>query len=85
MSFELPRYYEQQCSGLGEKFLDDFDRYVREIGEMPRRWMIQKGDIRKAVMQKFPYAIYFRHLEHVIRITVVKHQRQHLRYGLKRT
>jgi len=42
-------------------------------------------DLRRAVMQRFPYVVYFRQAQaDRIRITVVKHQRRHPAYGRDR-
>jgi len=52
---------------------------------MPERWMIVVRDIRRVLMRRFPYVIYFRILnDNAIRITVVKHEKRHPAYGLNR-
>jgi len=78
-------FYEQQIPGLGAKFIDEFERQVLQIAGMPKRFRIIQADTRRALMNRFPYAIYFRLVTpNLIRITLVKHQRKHPIYGMER-
>ena len=78
-------FYDEQSHGLGIQVLDEFERQILHITSMPTRWMIIESDIRRALMKRFPYVIYFRTLgNNVVRVTVVKHQRRHPEYGLSR-
>jgi plasmid stabilization system protein ParE len=82
---EIRDYYEKRVPGLGREFINEFERQVLRIAATPRRWMVISGDIRRAVMPRFPYYIYFRaaHPDSVL-ITVVKHARRHPAYGRDR-
>ena len=82
---EIRDYYEESSPGLGDAFLAEFEQQVFRIAAMPERWMILKGDIRRALMRRFPYLIYFRQVAaDTLRITVVKHEKRHPSYGLGR-
>ncbi|WP_353568941.1 type II toxin-antitoxin system RelE/ParE family toxin [Haloferula sargassicola] len=82
---EVRDYYNDRSPNLGENFVDEFERQVIKIAAMPERWMIVRGDLRRALMRRFPYVVLFRILEEQgIRITVVKHERRHPAYGLQR-
>lgn len=71
--------------GLGAEFLDEFERHILKISAMPSRWMAVEGDMRRSLMKRFPYVIYFRALKNDrLRITVVKHQRRHPDFGQSR-
>ena len=78
-------YYEARVPGLGREFIDEFERQVLRMAAAPERWMALSGDLRRAMLARFPYVIYFRkpHADR-IRITVVKHQRRHPDYGRDR-
>ncbi len=79
---EIIDYYNKCSSGLGDEFLNEFERQILKISSMPLRWKTVEGDIRRSLMKRFPYVIYFRVLENdVLRVTVVKHQRRHPSYG----
>jgi plasmid stabilization system protein ParE len=83
---EIVDYYNQRSPNLGNEFLDEFDKEILRIAESPLLWRVVEEDIRRALMQRFPYSIYFRVVQNdVVRVTVVKHQRRHPDYGLDRT
>ena len=78
-------FYEGRVPGLGRQFIDEFERQVLRIAATPGRWMVVTADIRRSLMSRFPYVIYFRQpAPDQIRITVVKHQRRHPAYGRDR-
>lgn len=79
---EIRDYYSARSPRLGDEFVDEFERQVLRIACNPERWMIVRGDTRRALMKRFPYVILFRLLEEpAIRITVVKHERRHPGFG----
>jgi len=52
---------------------------------MPERWMFVIHDVQRSLMNRFPYVIYFRVVAGTtIRITLVKHEKRHPRFGLDR-
>ncbi len=55
---EIRDYYEERVPGLGREFVDEFERQVLRIAATPGRWMVVSGDIRRAMMPRFPYLIY---------------------------
>lgn len=78
-------FYESRSVGLGKDFVDAFDAQMSKIAAMPERWMIARGDTRRALMNRFPFVIGFRILPGgVIRVTVVKHERRHPSFGRTR-
>jgi len=82
---EIINYYNKCSNGLGLEFLDEFERQILKIVSMPTQWMIIESDIRRSLMRRFPYMIYFRVVgSDVLRVTVVKHQHRHPSYGRHR-
>jgi len=82
---EVRDYYEQRSPGLGREFIDEFERQVLRIASAPGRWMVITQDLRRSLMKRFPYVIYFRQVApDRVRITVVKHQRRHPEHGRDR-
>ena len=78
-------YYEKKAPGLGAAFIDEFERQVLRVAAQPERWMVVTGDLRRCLMRRFPYVIYFRKLgSECLKITVVKHQRRHPELGRAR-
>jgi plasmid stabilization system protein ParE len=74
------RFYEKRVAGLGDRFLRAFDAAISRIQATPDRWATVEGDIRRYLMQRFPYAIYYRHDADCLRILVVKHHSRHPDY-----
>jgi plasmid stabilization system protein ParE len=82
---EIRDYYDSKVPGLGAQFIDEFERQVLRIAATPQRWMIIFDDVRRCLMKRFPYVIYFRQpVPDRIRVTIVKHQRRHPELGRKR-
>ena len=78
-------FYESCSAGLGVDFVSEFERQILSIATMPERWMLVRRDIRRSLMRRFPYVIFFRIIEgYSIRVTVVKHERRHPSYGVNR-
>lgn len=66
-------WYEQRQAGLGDDFLEEFERTVRRIVKEPQRWHPIVGDNRKLNFHRFPYAIVYRIGNDCIYITAVMH------------
>ena len=54
------RYYEGQSEGLGEMFLTAVDSAFDAIERYPEMFSRVHGEVRRAVLSKFPYAVFFR-------------------------
>ncbi len=54
------RWYEQQSSGLGERFEAAIHAKLLSLRERPDFYACVHDDIREASLTKFPYTIYFR-------------------------
>lgn len=52
-------WYEQQREGLGHEFLDDAQSLFDRIGAEPLNFSIVYRGARRAVMNRFPFCIYF--------------------------
>jgi len=83
---EIIDYYNGCSFGLGDDFLSDFERQILRVVSRPMHWRVLESDIRRALMMRFPYCIYFRVVnDSLLRVTVVKHQRMHPSFGRDRT
>ncbi|HZW30620.1 MAG TPA: type II toxin-antitoxin system RelE/ParE family toxin [Isosphaeraceae bacterium] len=81
---EAAWFYEKRVSGLGGRFLHEFDAAIQTIQAAPDRWRIVGGEIRRYVMRKFPYGVYSRVQGDTLRILVIKHHKRHPDYGKDR-
>jgi len=83
---EIRDFYESRSTGLGLDFVAEFEKQVLRIATMPERWMVVRRDIRRSLMKRFPYVIFFRQIaDDRIRVTVVKHERRHPSFGIHRS
>jgi plasmid stabilization system protein ParE len=69
-------WYESQKPGLGDEFLDCVDETVNRISQMPESYLIVYGDIRRAVVRRFPYAVYYRIVSSRVIVTAIFHGRR---------
>ena len=82
---EIVQYYNGCCAVLGDDFLNKFERQVLNITSNPLQWAEVEHGVRRALLRRFPYMVYFRIAsKDLLRITVVKNQRRHPMLGLKR-
>ncbi|HEU5237059.1 MAG TPA: type II toxin-antitoxin system RelE/ParE family toxin [Pyrinomonadaceae bacterium] len=79
------QYYESCLSTLGVQFLDEADLAVAKILEAPDRWRIIEKNVRRYLMPRFPYAIYYRVFSDRIQVLAFKHHSRHPDYWRHRT
>jgi len=53
-------YYEEQSKGLGEKFLSAVDSSFSAIERYPEMFARVHGEVRRALVSRFPYGISYR-------------------------
>lgn len=69
-------WYERQVRGLGARFLDALDDVQARIGGFPLHFPEVAPDVRRALLRRFPYAIYFvAQAERVVVIAVLHQHR----------
>ena len=52
-------WYEAQRAGLGLDFAAKIDVFLRRIAEMQEQFPQIRGEIRRAVLRRFPYTLHF--------------------------
>jgi plasmid stabilization system protein ParE len=71
------RLYELAYPGLGKSFKDEIKKAVLRIIEYPTAWSVERGDIRKCLLHRFPYKLlYSIESEHIFIIAVAHHHRK---------
>jgi len=53
-------WYESQEPGLGSDFVDKVQQVIDVIIEHPDRYPIVFGDVREAILSRYPFCIYYR-------------------------
>lgn len=77
---DAARFYEQQVNQLGSQFLDSVDLAITVIQQAPLRWAIIEADVRRYLIPRFPYSVYYRAFSDEIRILAIKHHSRHPDY-----
>jgi plasmid stabilization system protein ParE len=73
---DAARWYEDERTGLSERFLSDVDRTIARIRERPFEFPAVSGDVRRALLHTFPYAVYFRTSDEAVVVLAVLHLRR---------
>src|SRR5262245_52136823 len=81
---EAAWFYEKRVSGLGGRFLHEFDAAIQAIPAAPDWWRVVGGEIRRSTMRRFPFGIHDRAQGDDLRILVMKHYERHPDYGKDR-
>lgn len=69
-------WYEDQQSGVGDKFLDEVEAKLGKISQKPESYSKVYKDVRKASL-KFPFSIFYIIKTPVIFILAVWHKKRH--------
>lgn len=77
-------YYETQATGLGYQFLLKVESAITDITNNPKRWPLLRFDIRRRLVQRFPYGVLYKIDPECIVIVAVMHLRRHPDYWIER-
>jgi toxin ParE1/3/4 len=82
---EAMAFYENRRPGLGKNFLEEVEKSWKSISQFPQAGSLFSETIfRKAVVQRFPYLIYYEELEEHIFVLAVAHAKRKPGYWLNR-
>jgi len=57
---EAQSWYDGRAFGLGDRFFSAIDGTVARISVNPLQFPLVHAEIRRALVRRFPYALYFR-------------------------
>jgi hypothetical protein len=78
-------YYNGRQTGLGDAFVAEVEKTARRIAVLPNAYPThQPSGLRKALLRRFPFTVYFQDQEDRIWIAAVAHQRRRPGYWLHR-
>lgn len=81
---EAAAYYERQVAGLGERFQSEVRRIVDLLVSQPQIGAPADPDLRKFVLTRFPFTLYYSITEDVLRIEAIAHHSRHPGYWKER-
>jgi plasmid stabilization system protein ParE len=73
-------HYGRQADALGARFVDEIEQAISTIAVAPLVWPIVEGEVRRYLVRRFPYGVYYRVLPDRLRILAIKHHRRHPEY-----
>ena len=73
------RWYEGRSPGLGIEFRNAIDSAIERIARHPETYAAHERGLRHALVRRFPYAVYFRLVDHIVLVVGVIHTRRHPR------
>lgn len=81
---ETLTYYKERTEGLEKEFVNIIDSSFQYIQNNPEAFPIVKYDIRKYVVTKFEFCIYFIDREEALYIIAIFHDKRNPKDWLKR-
>jgi len=67
------RWYNNESPGLGEAFLDLVQQTLNAVSENPYQFPQVHRDVRRALLKRFPYGIFFRIRPDRIKVLAIVH------------
>jgi plasmid stabilization system protein ParE len=71
---DAANFYEIEYQGLGTQFRSEIKKSILRITEYPEAWSIERGDVRKCILHRFPYKILYSIEEDHLFIIAIAHQ-----------
>lgn len=72
------KWYEEQSRGLGTEFLRAVDVCIASVAGNPAMFAVMYRNIRRALLRRFPYGVFFLFDNDCITIIACLHGRQNL-------
>jgi plasmid stabilization system protein ParE len=72
-------WYDTQRAGLGQEFVDEVGKTMQAVATRPLSFPKVHGEMRRAILRRFPYGVFFRTTTDEIVILGVIHGRRHPR------
>lgn len=76
---EASLWYERQRPGLGEEFLSALDAVIQQVKRNPQLFPLIHRDARRALLRRFPYAIYYKDDIETVVVVGCFHAKRHPR------
>jgi plasmid stabilization system protein ParE len=81
---EAASWYEQQQRGLGQDFLDEALAVFMRLAETPLGYGLVHRSGRRALLRRFPFAVFYSFEEGVVLVVSVLHGSRHPRHWMRR-
>jgi plasmid stabilization system protein ParE len=66
-------WHEERQPGLGEEFLRCVEACIQSIRRNPEAYSVVHGSYRRALVRRFPYAVFYEYAEDTVTIYAIFH------------
>lgn len=80
----LSFYEDEGGSKLGDRFFEEAERTVGRVIRNPQGFHFAAPNLRRASFESFPYHFLYEEDQHKIRFLVLRHDKRHPNFGLRR-
>jgi plasmid stabilization system protein ParE len=70
---QAARWYEKRLTGLGRQFVSEVDTVIERIEENPLLYQPVHRDVRRALVHRFPYGVFYRIDQHDVIVFAIVH------------
>jgi plasmid stabilization system protein ParE len=74
---EATSWYENRRPGLGLRFLEELEYVLKRVTAAPLQFPAIHPGVRRALLNRFPYSVYFLAGDEEVEIIAVLHQHRH--------
>lgn len=82
---EAQAWYEGQREGLGDEFLQELEGSLSRVCSAPEAHAMIHKNVRRALLRRFPFGVFYRVEEATVVVLAVKHHKQHPRSWKRRS
>ena len=82
---DATHFYEIEYQGLGKRFKEEIRKAAKRITEYPEAWSVERGDVRKCLLHRFPYKLLYSIEQDHIFIIAVAHQHRRPNYWIDKS
>ena len=80
----LDHYESEGGTKLADRFFEEAEAAAARVAINPQGFHFQAEDLRRVSLKNFPYHFLYRNLGNTIRILVLRHDKRHPNFGLRR-
>jgi len=73
---QAAQWYEARANGLGSEFVRSLEAAIANIERHPLAYQIVFGEVRRALLRRFPYAVFFKHAQNETLVIACFHLRR---------
>ncbi len=73
---QIRNWYDEQSSVAGDWFLEELYLYIKKLSKNPEQYKLVTNNVRRCLMKRFPYIIFFSTKQAAIIILRVRYAKQ---------